>query len=82
VFTVIDALSSGKYVVNCNILINETNKTIEFTSFEPVSDDYISLPMIPTNKSYKITDENSFEVNFVFESHGEIVDFIEESIDN
>jgi len=34
-------------VVNCNILINETNKTIEFTSFEPVSDDYTSLPMIP-----------------------------------
>lgn len=81
VFTVIDALSSGNYVVNCNILINETNKTIEFTSFEPVSDDYTSLPMIPTNKSYKITDENSFEVNFVFESHGEIVDFIEESIE-
>lgn len=81
VFTVIDALSSGNYVVNCNILINETNKTIEFTSFDPVSDDYTSLPMIPTNKSYKITDENSFEVNFVFESHGEIVDFIEESIE-
>ena len=68
VFTVND--SGENYKVNCEIVVNENNKTIKFTNFTPVGLDYDEytgsyLPVIKTDFEYKISDENSFDINLL-----------------
>lgn len=58
------------YVVSCNIKIDESKKTIRFTSFDVADDDYDEyvdsyLPVIKQDIDYKINDENSFVVKLV-----------------
>lgn len=84
VFNVIDYDSVGKYKVNCEIIINENNKTIKFTNFAPVDLEYYEytgayLPVIKTDVEYKISDELSFDINLLLvERDGAVGDFIDE----
>ena len=64
----INADGFGFASISCNIQIDETKKTIQFLSFEMTDyDEYCDAyaPVIKTNETYSIKDENSFQVKLV-----------------
>ena len=68
-FLVID-ITDFEYEIECDVVIDEVNKTITFTSFNLVNEDYdyyIScfMPVIKQNVAYQISDDGSFVANIV-----------------
>lgn len=83
VLTILDG-HENEYTVNLNVVIDDVNNTITFTSFD-ASDDYYDdsmyiLPLIKLNKAYKVAnDGSSFEVNLYFVDDGTEYDYGETS---
>ena len=70
VLTIIDGRET-EYTINLNVVIDDANNTITFTSFTAIDDYYDDsmyiLPLIKLNKAYKVAnDGSSFEVNLYF----------------
>lgn len=83
VLTILDG-HENEYNINLNVVIDDVNNTITFTSFD-ASDDYYDdsmyiLPLIKLNKAYKVAnDGSSFEVNLYFVEDGTEYDYGETS---
>lgn len=67
---VVEDLTGFKYIVNCDVVIDEANNTITFTSFNVTGEDYdyyirSYMPVIKQNVVYDINKDGSFKANIV-----------------
>lgn len=67
---VVEDLTGFKYIVNCDVVIDEANNTITFTSFNVTNEDYdyyirSYMPVIKQNVVYDINKDGSFTANIV-----------------
>lgn len=67
---VVEDLTEFKYIVNCDVVIDEANNTITFTSFNVTNEDYdyyirSYMPVIKQNVVYDINKDGSFTANIV-----------------
>lgn len=67
---VVEDLTGLKYIVNCDVVIDEANNTITFTSFNVTNEDYdyyirSYMPVIKQNVVYDINKDGSFTANIV-----------------
>ena len=79
VLTILDGRET-EYTINLNVVIDDVNNTITFTSFDTIDDYYDDsmyvLPLIKLNKAYKVAnDGSSFEVNLYYVEDGKELDF-------